>query len=120
MSPGGADGAEGGKKEIAPKMIYGKAGAGKDAGRAQGARAVPDEGARTKKLPMEVVDAEYQWYVRFSFLTPRAMIAPVARPVHLDRRKLTLYFVAQGIPVDTTIGRHRDTTAGRVHIPWQK
>ncbi|KAJ7870781.1 hypothetical protein B0H14DRAFT_3439872 [Mycena olivaceomarginata] len=80
MSPGGADGAEGGKKEIAPKMIYGKSGAGKDAGQAQGARAVPDEGARAKKLPMEVVDAEYQWYIRFSFLTPRAMIAPVAPP----------------------------------------
>ncbi|KAJ7681550.1 hypothetical protein B0H14DRAFT_2655198 [Mycena olivaceomarginata] len=154
MSPGGADGAEGGKKEIALKMIYGKAGAGdlqgeeagdeggeggdgqpqqlafirgwwlvvwtsalcscsdwgtsyfhcwadvqgKDAGRAQGACAVSDEGARAKKLPMEVVDVEYQW----------------------DRRKLTFYFVAQGIPVDTTTGRHRDMMAGRVNIPWQK
>jgi cell fate regulator YaaT (PSP1 superfamily) len=25
---------------------------------------------RAKKLPMEVVDAEYQWYVRFSLLAP--------------------------------------------------
>ncbi|KAJ7768739.1 hypothetical protein B0H14DRAFT_2632875 [Mycena olivaceomarginata] len=85
MSPGSADSAKGGKKEIAPKSIYGKARAGyvqlghqlfrllskrKDAGRAQGACAVPDEGARK-----EVVDAEYQQ----------------------DRCKLTFYFVAQGI-----------------------
>jgi hypothetical protein len=44
---------------------------------------VPDEGAHAKKLLMEVVDAEYQWYICFSFLTPRAMIAPVTTPVHL-------------------------------------
>ncbi|KAJ7474066.1 PSP1 C-terminal conserved region-domain-containing protein [Mycena latifolia] len=76
-SPGGADG--GGKKEIAPKMIYGKAGAG-DAQLLvakmqdeQKALALCQTKVRAKKLPMEVVDAEYQW----------------------DRRKLTFYFVAE-------------------------
>ncbi|KAJ7178647.1 PSP1 C-terminal conserved region-domain-containing protein [Mycena crocata] len=75
-SPGGA---EGGKKEIAPKMIYGKAGAG-DAqllvAKMQDelkALALCQTKVRAKKLPMEVVDAEYQW----------------------DRRKLTFYFVAE-------------------------
>ncbi|KAJ7751931.1 PSP1 C-terminal conserved region-domain-containing protein [Mycena maculata] len=76
-SPGGAEG--GGKKEIAPKMIYGKAGAG-DAqllvAKMQDemkALALCQTKVRAKKLPMEVVDAEYQW----------------------DRRKLTFYFVAE-------------------------
>ncbi|KAJ6569020.1 PSP1 C-terminal conserved region-domain-containing protein [Mycena capillaripes] len=79
-SPGGADGGgAGGKKEIAPKMIYGKAGAG-DAqllvAKMQDelkALALCQTKVRAKKLPMEVVDAEYQW----------------------DRRKLTFYFVAE-------------------------
>ncbi|KAJ6514684.1 PSP1-domain-containing protein [Mycena vulgaris] len=78
-SPGGADGAPPGKKEIAPKMIYGKAGAG-DAQLLvakmqdeQKALALCQTKVRAKKLPMEVVDAEYQW----------------------DRRKLTFYFVAE-------------------------
>ncbi|KAJ7821631.1 PSP1 C-terminal conserved region-domain-containing protein, partial [Mycena olivaceomarginata] len=78
-SPGGADGGGGGKKEIAPKMIYGKAGAG-DAqllvAKMQDelkALALCQTKVRAKKLPMEVVDAEYQW----------------------DRRKLTFYFVAE-------------------------
>ncbi|KAJ7115200.1 PSP1 C-terminal conserved region-domain-containing protein, partial [Mycena epipterygia] len=75
----GADGSGGGKKEIAPKMIYGKAGAG-DAQLLvakmqdeQKALALCQTKVRAKKLPMEVVDAEYQW----------------------DRRKLTFYFVAE-------------------------
>ncbi|KAJ7088405.1 PSP1-domain-containing protein [Mycena belliarum] len=78
-SPGGPDGAGGGKKEIAPKMIYGKAGPG-DAQLLvakmqdeQKALALCQTKVRVKKLPMEVVDAEYQW----------------------DRRKLTFYFVAE-------------------------
>ncbi|KAJ7250185.1 PSP1 C-terminal conserved region-domain-containing protein [Mycena haematopus] len=78
-SPGGADGGTGAKKEIAPKMIYGKAGAG-DAqllvAKMQDelkALALCQTKVRAKKLPMEVVDAEYQW----------------------DRRKLTFYFVAE-------------------------
>ncbi|GLB36776.1 putative PSP1-domain-containing protein [Lyophyllum shimeji] len=77
----GAGGAQGGgqKKEINPKMIYGKA-------QAQDAQLLvakmQDElkalqlcqsKVRAKKLPMEVVDAEYQW----------------------DRRKLTFYFIAE-------------------------
>ncbi|KAF8152818.1 PSP1 C-terminal conserved region-domain-containing protein, partial [Mycena galopus ATCC 62051] len=77
-SPGGAEGG-GGKKEIAPKMIYGKAGPG-DAqllvAKMQDelkALALCQTKVRAKKLPMEVVDAEYQW----------------------DRRKLTFYFVAE-------------------------
>ncbi|KAJ7159684.1 PSP1 C-terminal conserved region-domain-containing protein [Mycena filopes] len=78
-SPGGDGGGGGGKKEIAPKMIYGKAGAG-DAqllvAKMQDelkALALCQTKVRAKKLPMEVVDAEYQW----------------------DRRKLTFYFVAE-------------------------
>ncbi|KAI0321473.1 PSP1 C-terminal conserved region-domain-containing protein [Amylostereum chailletii] len=79
-SPGGTPASAGGaKKEINPKMIYGKA-------QAQDAQLLvskmQDElkalqlcqtKVRQKKLPMEVVDAEYQW----------------------DRRKLTFYFVAE-------------------------
>lgn len=77
MSPGG--GAVGAKKEINPKMIYGKAGPQEAS---QFAAKMQDEAkalqlcqskVRAKKLPMEVVDAEYQW----------------------DRRKLTFYFVAE-------------------------
>ncbi|KAJ6459672.1 PSP1 C-terminal conserved region-domain-containing protein, partial [Mycena sanguinolenta] len=78
-SPGGPEGGAGGKKEIAPKMIYGKAAAG-DAqllvAKMQDelkALALCQTKVRAKKLPMEVVDAEYQW----------------------DRRKLTFYFVAE-------------------------
>ncbi|KAG9223365.1 hypothetical protein CCMSSC00406_0009256 [Pleurotus cornucopiae] len=76
-SPGG--GQPVGKKEINPKMIYAKA-------QQQDAHLLvtklQDEmkalqlcqsKVRAKKLPMEVVDAEYQW----------------------DRRKLTFYFVAE-------------------------
>ncbi|THH12853.1 hypothetical protein EW146_g7307 [Bondarzewia mesenterica] len=83
LSPGGAGnvtpGGAGSKKEINPKMIYGKA-------QPQDTQTliakIQDEvkalqlcqtKVRQKKLPMEVIDAEYQW----------------------DRRKLTFYFVAE-------------------------
>jgi len=93
LSPGGAGGgggsASGGgggqatapatKKEINPKMIYGKA-HGQDTqlllAKIQDemkALQLCQSKVRQKKLPMEVIDAEYQW----------------------DRRKLTFYFVAE-------------------------
>ncbi|KAG6810900.1 hypothetical protein H0H92_009892 [Tricholoma furcatifolium] len=78
-SPGGSGSGGASKKEINPKMIYGKA-------QPQDAQMLvskmQDElkalqlcqsKVRAKKLPMEVVDAEYQW----------------------DRRKLTFYFIAE-------------------------
>ncbi|KAI9509858.1 PSP1 C-terminal conserved region-domain-containing protein [Russula earlei] len=75
LSAGGA----GSKKEINPKMIYGKAGT-QDAqllvAKMQDevkALQLCQNKVRQKKLPMDVVDAEYQW----------------------DRRKLTFYFVAE-------------------------
>ncbi|ESK88324.1 psp1 domain-containing protein [Moniliophthora roreri MCA 2997] len=67
MSPTSAGGSAGPKKEINPKMIYGKAGAQEAT---QLAAKLQDETkalqlcqtkVRAKKLPMEVVDAEYQW-----------------------------------------------------------
>ncbi|PIL30857.1 hypothetical protein GSI_07025 [Ganoderma sinense ZZ0214-1] len=76
-SPVGATGAA--VKDINPKMIYGKAQHRDTQGLAAKAQ---DEAkaldlcrskVRQRKLPMEVVDAEYQW----------------------DRRKLTFYFVAE-------------------------
>ncbi|KAI0005361.1 PSP1 C-terminal conserved region-domain-containing protein [Russula compacta] len=74
LSAGGA----GSKKDINPKMIYGKAGT-QDAqllvAKMQDevkALQLCQNKVRQKKLPMDVVDAEYQW----------------------DRRKLTFYFVA--------------------------
>ncbi|KAF5312800.1 hypothetical protein D9619_003675 [Psilocybe cf. subviscida] len=81
-SPGGGQGSgapPGGKKDINPKMIYRKAG-GQDMQLL--ATKTEDEvkalqlcqtKVRAKKLPMEVIDAEYQW----------------------DRRKLTFYFIAE-------------------------
>jgi cell fate regulator YaaT (PSP1 superfamily) len=45
---------------------------------------------RQKKLPMEVVDAEYQW----SVLVSLALFLVYSLPVR-DRRKLTFYFVAE-------------------------
>ncbi|KAG6329849.1 hypothetical protein ID866_9239 [Astraeus odoratus] len=77
LSPGGQQG--GSKKEINPKMIYGKA---QHHDTQQLVAKMQDEmkalqlcqnKVRQKKLPMEVIDAEYQW----------------------DRRKLTFYFVAE-------------------------
>lgn len=81
MSPGGGNGnpSGGGKKDINPKMMYGKA---RPEETQQLVTKMQDEmkalalcqnKVRAKKLPMEVVDAEYQW----------------------DRRKLTFYFVAE-------------------------
>ncbi|KAI6037900.1 PSP1 C-terminal conserved region-domain-containing protein, partial [Pisolithus marmoratus] len=84
LSPGGQQGS---KKEINPKMIYGKA-QPQDRQcltlgfRRQLVAKSQDElkalqlcqtKVRQKKLPMEVIDAEYQW----------------------DRRKLTFYFIAE-------------------------
>ncbi|KAE9397818.1 PSP1-domain-containing protein, partial [Gymnopus androsaceus JB14] len=66
------------KKEINPKQIYAKAGpaeasvlAAKMSDELKALQLCQSK-VRVKKLPMEVVDAEYQW----------------------DRRKLTFYFVA--------------------------
>lgn len=80
MSPGGAGVAAGtGKKEINPKMIYGKAQAHdtqhlvtKMQDEVKALQLCQSK-VRQKKLPMEVIDAEYQW----------------------DRRKLTFYFIAE-------------------------
>ncbi|TRM62812.1 PSP1 C-terminal conserved region-domain-containing protein [Schizophyllum amplum] len=78
VSPGGP-GQSSGKKEINPKMMYGKASV-QDTQHLQ--QKLQDEmkalqlcqsKVRAKKLPMEVIDAEYQW----------------------DRRKLTFYFIAE-------------------------
>ncbi|KIJ58928.1 hypothetical protein HYDPIDRAFT_33683 [Hydnomerulius pinastri MD-312] len=79
MSPGGQQGAASSKKEINPKMIYGKA---QPQDTQHLVTKIQDEvkalqlcqsKVRQKKLPMEVIDAEYQW----------------------DRRKLTFYFIAE-------------------------
>ncbi|KAH7908780.1 PSP1 C-terminal conserved region-domain-containing protein [Hygrophoropsis aurantiaca] len=79
MSPGGPQSAPSAKKEINPKMIYGKA---QPQDTQHLIAKMQDEvkalqlcqsKVRQKKLPMEVIDAEYQW----------------------DRRKLTFYFVAE-------------------------
>ncbi|KIL61818.1 hypothetical protein M378DRAFT_13281 [Amanita muscaria Koide BX008] len=78
-SPGGPNPPGSGKKEINPKMIYAKAGPHET--QLLAAKTLDEQKAlqlcqtkvRAKKLPMEVVDAEYQW----------------------DRRKLTFYFVAE-------------------------
>lgn len=45
---------------------------------------------RQKKLPMDVVDAEYQWSVSFFFWQASVFAHLCCR----DRRKLTFYFVA--------------------------
>ncbi|KAG1852423.1 PSP1 C-terminal conserved region-domain-containing protein [Suillus subalutaceus] len=80
-SPGGvgAGAAATGKKEINPKMIYGKAQAHdtqhlvtKMQDEVKALQLCQSK-VRQKKLPMEVIDAEYQW----------------------DRRKLTFYFIAE-------------------------
>ncbi|KAF9242340.1 PSP1 C-terminal conserved region-domain-containing protein [Melanogaster broomeanus] len=79
LSPGGQPGGASTKKDINPKMIYGKAQAHDTQ---HLVTKIQDEmkalqlcqnKVRQKKLPMEVIDAEYQW----------------------DRRKLTFYFVAE-------------------------
>ncbi|KAG8220205.1 PSP1 C-terminal conserved region-domain-containing protein [Butyriboletus roseoflavus] len=80
LSPGGQQSSSvGSKKEINPKMIYGKA---QPQDTQHLVTKIQDEmkalqlcqnKVRQKKLPMEVIDAEYQW----------------------DRRKLTFYFIAE-------------------------
>lgn len=45
---------------------------------------------RQKKLPMEVVDAEYQWYARALCVSCIIHLMFLLR----DRRKLTFYFIA--------------------------
>ncbi|KAH7884075.1 PSP1 C-terminal conserved region-domain-containing protein [Phlebopus sp. FC_14] len=81
LSPGGQQSGVTTKKEINPKMIYGKA-QPQDTQYVHLVTKIQDEvkalqlcqsKVRQKKLPMEVIDAEYQW----------------------DRRKLTFYFVAE-------------------------
>jgi cell fate regulator YaaT (PSP1 superfamily) len=49
---------------------------------------------RAKKLPMEVIDAEYQWFVPRSFLFSVGVIFFFDSSCR-DRRKLTFYFVAE-------------------------
>lgn len=74
----GTDDGQGGRKEIMPKRIYGRAGPGDTQlllSKMQDevkALQLCQSKIRQKKLPMEVIDAEYQW----------------------DRRKLTFYYVA--------------------------
>ncbi|CUA73020.1 putative protein PB7E8,02 [Schizosaccharomyces pombe 972h-] [Rhizoctonia solani] len=74
----GADDGQGGRKEIMPKRIYGRAGPGDTQlllSKMQDevkALQLCQSKIRQKKLPMEVIDAEYQW----------------------DRRKLTFYYIA--------------------------
>jgi PSP1 C-terminal conserved region len=126
-SPGGAGGSGGaggaGKKEINPKMIYGKAqpqdtrcvfvcfldgavdadGKGVCGILSLLVTKVQDElkalqlcqsKVRAKKLPMEVVDAEYQWCgFLFSFFIVRPLL--IVGGYIRDRRKLTFYFVAE-------------------------
>lgn len=76
-TPGGPH--PGGKKDINPKRIYGKAGpqdtqllVTKMQDEVKALQLCQSK-VRQKKLPMEVIDAEYQW----------------------DRRKLTFYFIAE-------------------------
>lgn len=45
---------------------------------------------KQRKLPMEVIDAEYQWYV-----SSRGKLALLLTFCSRDRRKLTFYFVAE-------------------------
>jgi cell fate regulator YaaT (PSP1 superfamily) len=54
---------------------------------------------RQKKLPMEVIDAEYQWWVQRFTLMPHTDIPSFfflfSFRLFRDRRKLTFYFVAE-------------------------
>ena len=45
---------------------------------------------REKKLPMEVIDAEYQWCVCVPFQRSTSCLI-----TYRDRRKLTFYFIAE-------------------------
>ena len=108
LNPGGQQA----KKEINPKMIYGKAQPQDtqyvrlcvcDVTSLMGCRhlvtKIQDEmralqlcqsEVRQKKLPMQIIDAEYQWCVAVRSADPC-----VADVVYRDRRKLTFYFVAE-------------------------
>ncbi|KAF8679882.1 PSP1 protein [Rhizoctonia solani] len=75
----GADDGQGGRKEIMPKRIYGRAGPGDTQlllSKMQDevkALQLCQSKIRQKKLPMEVIDAEYQWSVppaSFTIYTP--------------------------------------------------
>ena len=81
-----------GNKEVVPKRIFRKSTnpeiallVPKSADEAK-AMAVCQTKIRTRALPMEIVDAEYQWYLSY-----------IADAIYLfvrDRRKLTFYFVS--------------------------
>lgn len=100
--PPSAGGAGGGKslKEINPKQIYGKATLQDTQGLEQKiqdemkALQLCQQKVRMKKLPMEVVDAEYQWCVS-PFLPPFFRVLTLREWWCRDRRKLTFYFVAE-------------------------
>ena len=104
--PGGDSGGPSQKKEINPKMIYGKAGpqdvqlyAAKMQDEMKALQLCQTK-VRAKKLPMEVIDAEYQWCVVLlrNFLLRKASnwcsFFFLFHPVR-DRRKLTFYFIAE-------------------------
>ncbi len=44
---------------------------------------------KAKMLPMEVIDAEYQWFVHYLLFLREVLT------INRDRRKLTFYFVAE-------------------------
>lgn len=100
-SPGGlgqsdGSGASHTKKDINPKLIYGKA-VPQDvqlyAAKTQDeikALQLCQSKVRAKKLPMEVIDAEYQWCV-----SPLSYLIFLIALRHRDRRKLTFYFIAE-------------------------
>ncbi|KAG8741779.1 hypothetical protein FRC10_002446 [Ceratobasidium sp. 414] len=91
----GADDGQGGRKEIMPKRIYGKAGPGDTQlllSKMQDevkALQLCQTKIRQKKLPMEVIDAEYQWYDG-----SHAGFLHAPNSAYRDRRKLTFYYVA--------------------------
>jgi cell fate regulator YaaT (PSP1 superfamily) len=48
---------------------------------------------KAKKLPMEVIDAEYQWCAPLQSIHTLVLILVIWR--FRDRRKLTFYFIAE-------------------------
>ncbi|KXN88051.1 hypothetical protein AN958_07783 [Leucoagaricus sp. SymC.cos] len=93
---GATQGAQPGKKEINPKMILGKADQNDSQLLTQKAHdemkalQLCQSKVKAKKLPMEVIDAEYQWYDLIHVVT--------FAHTHIkdrDRRKLTFYFIAE-------------------------
>ncbi|KAI6046995.1 hypothetical protein EDC04DRAFT_952760 [Pisolithus marmoratus] len=86
-----------GSREIKPKMIHRKA---QSQDRQELASKAQDESkalqlcqnkVRQKKLSMEIIDAEYQWFVAYEFLENFL----TSSEKHRDRRKLTFYFIAE-------------------------